>query len=79
MDANEKCLSVSVGCPGSLHDTRVYRYSKLFERIERGEILTQPDSTANPLELGSEKGRNGPAKGELAVQVKGSSAELNQP
>lgn len=42
VDANGKCLNVSVGCPGSLHDTRVYRYSKLFERIERGEILTQP-------------------------------------
>lgn len=38
-----------------------------------------PDSTANPLELGGGKGRNGPAKGELAVQVKGWSAELNQP
>ena len=42
VDANGKCLNVSVECPGSLHDARVYRYSKLFERIERGEILTQP-------------------------------------
>ena len=31
-----------VGCPGSMHDAHVYRYSKLFERIERGKILTQP-------------------------------------
>lgn len=42
VDANGKCLDVSVGCPGSIHDARVYRYSELFERIERGEILTQP-------------------------------------
>lgn len=42
VDANGKCLNVSLGCPGSIHNARVYRYNKLFERIERGEILTQP-------------------------------------
>lgn len=42
VDANGKCLNVSVGCPGSIHDACVYRYNKLFERIERGEVLTQP-------------------------------------
>ena len=40
VDANGKCLDVSVGCP--VHDAHVYRYSKLLKRIERGENLTQP-------------------------------------
>ena len=44
----------------------------------RDEIAV-PDFTANPLELGGEKGRNGPAKGELTVHVKVWPAELNQP
>ena len=41
MDASGTFIDVSVGCLGSMHDTRVFKNSKLFEKIERGEILTQ--------------------------------------
>ena len=27
----EKFLDVSVGCPGGMHDARVFRYSRLYE------------------------------------------------
>jgi len=32
-----KFLDVFVGCPGSLHDACMYRFTKLYERIENGE------------------------------------------
>ena len=41
-DADGKFLDVSVGYPGSMHDSRIFRYSMLSERVERGEILVAP-------------------------------------
>jgi len=32
-----------VGCAGSLHDMRVFKESSLFERITRGEVVTDDD------------------------------------
>ena len=37
--ANLCFLDVATGFPGTIHDTRVLRQTKLFERAESGEIL----------------------------------------
>ena len=34
-------LDFAAGCPGSLHDTRVYRNSSLYQRASNGDILKE--------------------------------------
>lgn len=57
VDSRLMFMDVSTGWPGSIHDARVLRLSRIFREIENGNILTQPVEMINgtnvkPLILG---------------------------
>lgn len=56
-DSRMLFMDISTGWPGSIHDARVLRLSRIFREIENGTILTRPVEVINgtnvrPLILG---------------------------
>ena len=56
-DSRMLFMNISTGWPGSIHDARVLRLSRIFREIENGTILTRPVEVINgtnvrPLILG---------------------------
>ena len=45
VDDEYKFMDIFVGCPGKMHDARVFRTSKLYENGQMGRLL--PDTTQN--------------------------------
>ena len=51
-DGKRRFLDVAAGFPGSLHDARVLRNSRLYRRCENQELLTGPTMNVLGREIG---------------------------
>ena len=51
-DASFKFLDVSTGYPGSIHDARILRLSKLHREIDQGNLLKEPSKQIGGSEVG---------------------------
>ena len=52
VDGTTRFLDISVGYPGSMHDARVLRNSRLYVRAENKEILSEPTLSIEGHEIG---------------------------
>ena len=44
-------MDTAIGYPGSMHDARVFRSSDIFQKAQNGEILTEPLTTVNGVQI----------------------------
>ncbi len=44
-------MDTAIGYPGSMHDARVFRSSDIFQKAQKGEILTEPLTTVNGVQI----------------------------
>ena len=44
-------IGTAIGYPGSMHDARVFRSSDIFQKAQNGEILTEPLTTVDGVQI----------------------------
>ena len=54
-DTDLKFLDVSVGYPGSIHDSRVFSLSPIYQAMEQGLLMTGPTKIINDVPIDGPK------------------------